>query len=278
MDTNYFDGVDWDAPSIKPLIFKKLEQIKMIQTLEQLSLNAVPSQKTLLYDGWVIRLSDGVTKRANSINPLFDGENLKLEQKINFCENLYQQHNLPTVYKLTEQAYPSNLDTTLADKGYLLIDKTAIQTYDLTKEINITEPSQNIKIDFQPNFNELWLDNFLQFNQYSTAKKQGFANILQAIALPTVFISILHNDKQIACGVGVLEGGFIGLFDLAVATQYRGQGYGRLLVQQLLTYGKAQGCHTAYLQVVQDNSIARNLYQKIGFVEQYQYWYRIKQI
>ncbi len=249
----------------------------MIQTLEQLSLNAVPSQKTLLYDGWVVRLSDGITKRANSINPLFDSQKLTLEEKINFCENLYQQHNLPTIYKLTKQAYPKNIDKILSDKGYLLIDKTSVQTYDLTKEINLVEPFQNITINFQPNFNELWLDNFLQFNQYSTAKKQGFANILKSIALPTIFISIQHNDKQIACGVGVLEGGFIGLFDLAVASQYRGQGYGRLLVEQLLNYGKAQNCHTAYLQVVQDNNIARNLYQNIGFVEQYQYWYRIKQ-
>ncbi len=249
----------------------------MIQTLEQLSLNAVPSQKTLMYDGWVIRLSDGVTKRANSINPLFASQKLNLQQKIDFCETLYQQHNLPTVYKLTKRTYPNNLEAVLADKGYLLIDKTSVQTYDLTKEIKLTEAYQGVNIDFQPNFNEVWLDNFLQFNQYSTAKKQGFANILQALALPTVFVSIYHDNQQIACGVGVLEGGFIGLFDLAVASQYRGQGYGRLLVQQLLAYGKAKDCHTAYLQVILDNSIAHNLYQSIGFVEQYQYWYRIKE-
>ncbi len=258
----------------------------MIRTIEQLSLNAVPSQKTLLYDGWVIRLSDGVTKRANSINPLFSSQDFscqnltskqKIEQKLDFCATLYQQHNLPIVYKLTKQSYPNHLDRVLADKGYVLIDKTSVQTYDLTQCANsIADISKDIHINIETDFNELWLNNFLRFNQYSTSKKQGFTNILKSIALPTAFVSIYHDNKQIACGVGVLEGGFIGLFDLAVDMKYRGQGYGRLLVEQLLAYGKMRGCHTAYLQVVLDNNIARNLYQSIGFVEQYQYWYRIK--
>lgn len=73
-----------------------------------------------------------------------------------------------------------------------------------------------------------------------------------------------------------MESGFIGLFDLVVKEAYRGQGVGRQLINQILAYGQSKGCHTAYLQVEQKNTIANHLYHQLGFVEQYEYWYRIK--
>lgn len=39
----------------------------MIRYIEELSMNAWPSLQTIMYDGWVIILADGYTKRANSV-------------------------------------------------------------------------------------------------------------------------------------------------------------------------------------------------------------------
>ncbi len=55
----------------------------IITALEELSLNAWPSHQTLLLDGWIIHLANGYTRRANSVNPLYPG-NQALDQKINF--------------------------------------------------------------------------------------------------------------------------------------------------------------------------------------------------
>ena len=38
-----------------------------ITTLEELSINAWAPLKSMNYDGWVIRMANGYTKRANSI-------------------------------------------------------------------------------------------------------------------------------------------------------------------------------------------------------------------
>ncbi|MDR2374804.1 MAG: hypothetical protein LBD96_00015 [Treponema sp.] len=39
--------------------------------IEELSMNAWLSLQTLVYDGWIIRLANGYTKRANSVNPIY---------------------------------------------------------------------------------------------------------------------------------------------------------------------------------------------------------------
>ena len=53
-------------------------------------------------------------------------------------------------------------------------------------------------------------------------------------------------------------------------------GYGEQLVRNLLMWGKQQGARAAYLQVMLNNAPALRLYAKIGFLEEYQYWYRVR--
>ena len=77
-------------------------------------------------------------------------------------------------------------------------------------------------------------------------------------------------------GLGVVEGRFIGLFDLVVDKAYRHTGLGYLIVENLLRWGRKKGALTAYLQVLTDNTPALKLYEKMGFTEQYQYWYRMQ--
>ncbi len=39
----------------------------MMRFLEELSMNALPSLQTILFDGWVIRFANGYFNRANSM-------------------------------------------------------------------------------------------------------------------------------------------------------------------------------------------------------------------
>ena len=41
--------------------------------IEEVALNAWPSMQHMLYDGWLLRFSNGYTKRANSVNILYAG-------------------------------------------------------------------------------------------------------------------------------------------------------------------------------------------------------------
>lgn len=88
-----------------------------ITLLEELSLNAWPGHHTLLYDGWLLRFSEGYTSRANSVNPLYPGSITGLEDKIKECEDFYTSKSLPAIFKLTPASFPSNLEETLASDG-----------------------------------------------------------------------------------------------------------------------------------------------------------------
>ena len=52
------------------------------------------------HDGWLLRLSPGKAKRARSVNAHF-GSTLPLPAKIEYCENLYRRHGLPTLFRIS---------------------------------------------------------------------------------------------------------------------------------------------------------------------------------
>jgi len=80
-----------------------------IQFYEELAINTHPALQTQLYDGWVLRFSNGYTNRANSVSPLYPS-NLPGEEKVAHCEQIYAAQELPAVFKLTD-ASPAGLET-----------------------------------------------------------------------------------------------------------------------------------------------------------------------
>jgi len=93
--------------------------------------------------------------------------------------------------------------------------------------------------------------------------------------LEKCYASIRMDDDFLACGLGVLQAGYLGIFDIVIDTDHRGQGLGTRLMEALLAWGQGRNAHTVYLQVMCNNEPALRLYEKLGFEEKYQYWYRI---
>ncbi|GGE36738.1 putative N-acetyltransferase YobR [Pullulanibacillus camelliae] len=243
----------------------------MIQFIEALSLNAWQSLQTLVYDGWLIRLSNGFTKRANSIQPLY-GSSEDLREKLCYVEALYREKRLPTVFKMTETASPGHLDRQLGESGYRIVDPTSVQTLDL---VNVMAPVIHT-VKWDDHFSDEWLQQVCTFNQQDEDSLEIMKNMLSLIIPKACFMSLYHGKTAVACGLGVLERGYLGIFDIITDRYYRRKGFAEQLILNLLKWGKANGAETAYLQVLLDNAPALRLYSKLGFKEGYQYWYRVK--
>src|SRR5215510_5682818 len=99
----------------------------MTRTLEELSLGAWPALQTVFHDGWVLRFTNGYTRRANSVNPLYPGH-LPLPEKIEFCERSYRSQQQRVIFKLTQAAQPPELDALLEARGYAREAPTSVMT------------------------------------------------------------------------------------------------------------------------------------------------------
>ena len=243
----------------------------MILKLEEISLNAWPALETIHYDGWVIRYANGVTKRSNSVNAFYEST-LDTAEKIDFCEKFYRSKSIPVCFKITEIVQPAGLDDFLEARGYEHKFDVLIQTMDISKLVGGID--KNIHL-LEEN-NDRWLDHYIQMNGSKPADKPVYKQIIDLILLPKCLFTLTLNSVVIGCGLGVVENQFIGLFDIVIDPQYRNQGFGKMLIGNILKWGKRKGADTAYLQVLADNAPAIRLYEKVGFTEKYRYWYRIK--
>ncbi len=249
------------------------EEKNIIKVFEELSLNSWPSLQTMLFDGWVLRFANGFTKRSNSISPLLSSD-LTPEEKIHYCEKIYQNLGLDTVFKMTSAVYPGNLDEILEAKGYIIDSPTSVQILDLSD----SQVSPFKKAILSSNFTGKWLSDFCRLVNLEDQHQSTLKKILNNIVSPTCFASLGEVDEKetISCGLGVLQDKYFALYDIVTAANARNRGFGREIVLNLLNWGKEKGARTVYLHVMLNNEPALRLYSQPGFKEIYRYWYRIK--
>ncbi len=252
---------------------------------EKLSFNTHPCLSEEVYDGWLLRFAEGYTKRANSVSVVGDST-IAFDDKIIHCEEAYAKRNLPTVFKIAPMA--AELDGLLEERGYSSVDKTNVMTVDLKKTVvegNEDDKRKatnrlgagNVSVMIEEKFTEAWQYYYFTFNKVSSTSIPTAKKIQAKITHPVLCATVYMNKKAVACGLGVMEQGHVGLLDIVVKEEYRGQGLGRILCQALLEKAKTRGATTGYLQVVDSNTTAKKLYEGLGFEKQYSYWYRIKE-
>jgi N-acetylglutamate synthase len=243
----------------------------MIRKIEEISMNAWPALETIHFDGWVIRFAQGFTKRSNSVNPIYDS-NLDIHYKIDHCESFYRSRELPVCFKISDIALPPYLDSMLEARGYNHEFDVSVQLLNIKDFITYLDKNTRVlEITDDP-----WLNNYLKMNEMDPSVKNTLKSIIDKINLPKCLLTLMLDELAIGCGLGVVEEKFIGLFDIVIAKKYRNQGFGQILVENILRWGKSKGAEIGYLQVLAGNYPALRTYEKIGFREEYTYWYRIK--
>lgn len=244
----------------------------MIRRFEEISNNAWPALQTMLYDGWILRFAGGVTKRSNSVSLLYPS-NIDPDEKITFCETLYRKSNITPCFKITSISAPEDIDSRLSARGYFIHSHISFQALEIKGYT--ASPSSGITIE--NDLNPSWMDHFIRMNGFDKSRKPVYLGIMNHILTPKCLVSI-HLDNQVAAvGLGVLEGRYVGIFDLVVDPCFRRQGLALKIMNTILFWGAQSGAETAYLQVLADNLPALALYKKIGFLEAYRYWYRMNQ-
>lgn len=237
--------------------------------LERLAFRARPSFEAVEVDGWVLRFTDGYTKRANSVNPHF-GSTLPVSAKIARCEVLYGERGLPAVFRLTPFSEPADLDRTLADAGYDVLDRSIVMAASLDRGPDLQHGSV-----LHVSSGE-WFAAFDRLRRLEPVKQAIHRRIVGSAQGTHCFAMIDQEGNPIACGLGVLVDGAVGLFDLYTAEAHRRRGHGAAVVGSILRWAVRRGARTGFLHVHSQNTPARRLYEGFGFEVAYPYWYRAK--
>lgn len=243
----------------------------MIRTLEEFSLSAWPSLQVIYYDGWVIRFANGHTRRANSVSPIYPST-INVMEKIAYCEQAYRQRGQRVVFKISGAEQPTELDQLLEERGYEADAHTSVQTVDLP---GLEQPTADA-ITVETSLSDSWVDNYCRLNNTAADRIPIVTQIIQNIIPVCGFASLRQGEEIASLGLAVVERGYVGLYGIVTQPHLRNQGLGKQIMLHLMNWGRSQGAERAYLQVMLNNPPALHLYEKLGFQEEYTYWYRVK--
>lgn len=245
--------------------------------VEEACLNGWPALREVVFDGWLIRLADGYTRRTNSVNILSAGL-LPPERKIGYCEAVYAARGLPAIFCIRSTADPA-LDLVLDERGY---DPPEDESCVLVMAFGEDPPLAPAGIVLEEGFpGEMWLETLARLHQQSERIQQIHRRILESLSLPAVFASVPNADGDpAALAYGVVHDGLVCVNSVVTDPAFRRQGLARRAVAAVLAWAHERcGATGACLSVVAENDPARALYASMGFTREiYRYHYRRKRL
>ena len=246
-----------------------------IKQIEDMSLNAWPSHKMELYDGWIIRFSYFYTHRTNSVEQ-FGESVLPWRIKIPYCEEVYRRLQTPSVFKISPLV-SQDFDYMLENRGYGIEHATDVMTLSL-EDADLSAPFP--AVTFYDHIPEEWIFSLFDLkNTTDPIHRKVVPSMYNAIMKETVCACVRDENGVITgTGLGILDRDYIGIYAIHVRDDLQRKGLGRQICTGLLQKGLERGAKNAYLQVVKNNEKARRLYESLGFQEIYSYWFRVKHV
>ena len=260
---------------------------EQIRFLENVAADGFVGLEEIDYDGWELRFTEGFTGRANSVQ--IKGEStIDLIQKVEFCEKAYAEHELPCMFKLTDA--DKDFISLLEKRGYQVAKPTDVMTLALD-DVNASnmkgvDTSVSEKVDTERNAGatmkdvefttspENWFEYYFKFENMQDEKNRELTRKIHAkVPASQVYIKVIYEGKTAAVASLATERGYSLLHNVVVDPELRGKGLGKKLCRAAILKSKECGASHIFLQVMQNNPVALNLYKKLGFEKQYTYYY-----
>jgi ribosomal protein S18 acetylase RimI-like enzyme len=245
----------------------------LAKRVEEACLNGWPALREVVFDGWLIRLADGHTRRTNSVNLLSTGT-LPLDDKIQYCETLYAANGQPAIFCVPTHADPA-LSRALDRRGYGPPEDESCVLFKNFAEAPLEPAGDAVLEEGFPG--EAWLSTLARLHGQSEAAQSIHLRILRSLSVPAVFAAVRSPDGRLgALAFGAVHDGLVCVNSVVTDPAFRRQGLGRKAVSAVLAWAKEhQGAAGACLAVVADNTPAIALYHSLGFRrEVYRYHYR----
>ncbi|HEV3362433.1 MAG TPA: GNAT family N-acetyltransferase [Pseudonocardiaceae bacterium] len=243
----------------------------MTVDLDRLLRAGWPAHTEVPVDGWIVRLSSGVTQRANSVLPLTAPADLAAT--LDRVEQLYRAHDVTPSFQIGPNAQPEHLDEVLAERGYQAGSKANIDIAAVEDVLAalVDSDSAPVRVSGEPDAD--WMDLWWSVDPRGNEAAKAVAH---KILLGGDARYAVRRDEHGASAIGrlALVGDWAGLYCLAVRPDARRTGQAGSIIRALLEQARDQGVRHVWLQVLADNHGARALYRRLGFHTAAEYHYR----
>jgi GNAT superfamily N-acetyltransferase len=234
--------------------------------VEEACLNAWQALREVLLDGWVLRFSEGLTRRANSANPLGPDSEVDLRA----CETLYRRLGLPTIIRVLSLIDPS-VDDRLAKGGYTGEGESRV----LYGPIEDVEAARDPDVGLLDEPTPEWFGAMAVLQNHSSDQAATYRRIVGQLAIPAAFAALSDEGGIVALAYGALHNGLLCYESVITDRLRRRRGWGRRIIKALAAWARDQGAVGVCLEVEAHNAAARALYDAVGLkTELYRYHYR----
>ena len=135
----------------------------LVLGLEGRLVNAWPSFDYQTYDGWILRLANGYSKRANSASPFVPGADLD-DDLLDYMVARFVAANVRPTFRLTS-LQSSGVDLLLAGRGFKLIEPTLVLLKEIPDDCTVDPsvvPSQEAQDAMNDEQFECWWEAFME--------------------------------------------------------------------------------------------------------------------
>ncbi|MFW9808179.1 MAG: GNAT family N-acetyltransferase [Candidatus Thorarchaeota archaeon] len=246
-----------------------IDQSQIVE-LEQVGANAWVALENERLGGWLLRANSGITRRANSVLPL-GPPILPMEEAINKVIDFYKERNLIPRFQMTETSKPQELDRDLSDRGFSVGLQVEVHTVAIN---HLTKREPVIDVLVSNDITDSWMSVYADASGYEASTMDTRRDLMKRTSHYKAFAIARIDRAPAGVGFGVVEGKWLGIFNIAVHPSMRGRGVAVAVNTALAQWGSQRGARSAYLQVESENLPALKLYSKLGFEHAYTYWYR----
>jgi len=237
--------------------------------VEETCLNAWPALRQVLLDGWVLRFSEGLTRRANSANPL-QADDRGIDALIPACEALYRGQRLPTIFRLPSIIGPA-IDQRLDALGYSFEGDSHVLYGDIEAVAAARDPGAQLSAHPSPE----WFAAMAALQKHTIEQSKTYRRIVGGLVIPSAFAVLAVDGEAAALAYGALHNGLLCYESVITDTRRQRRGYARRVIGALAAWAKDEGARGACLEVEASNAPALALYDSVGLKTLlYRYHYR----
>jgi N-acetylglutamate synthase len=237
--------------------------------VEQTCRNAWPALRVVWFDDWQLHFGEGLTRRANSANPLCPDYRAS-EAFVPACEALYRRQDQPAIFRLPS-IIDKALDRRLARLGYTSEGESLVRYGDIAGVEAVSDPA--VQLFKEPTAE--WFAAMTALQGHSLEQRLTYRRIVAGLAVPAVFAILTVDGEAAALAYGALHDGLLCCESVVVDSRRRRRGFARRVLSTLAAWANEEGAEGICLEVEATNLPALALYDLIGLkTELYRYHYR----